>query len=52
MLLPPPEPARLAKREAVVRARRALLPADAVLHTADDLLPYECDTVFEFKYHL
>ncbi|MBI4083934.1 MAG: FAD-binding protein [Candidatus Lambdaproteobacteria bacterium] len=49
MHLPEPEPARLAKREAVVRALRALLPADAVLHTADDLLPYECDGLFAYK---
>ncbi|MCH8885669.1 MAG: FAD-binding protein [SAR324 cluster bacterium] len=49
MILPQPEPARLAKREAVISALLGVLPAECVLHTEEALTPYECDGVPAYR---
>ena len=49
MLLPQPDPARLAKREAAINALLAVLPAECVLHTEEALTPYECDGVSAYR---
>ncbi|MEE8396644.1 MAG: FAD-linked oxidase C-terminal domain-containing protein [bacterium] len=49
MQLPQPDPERLAKKPKAVKALLARLPRDAVLHTEEDLLPYECDGVSAYR---
>ena len=49
MLLPEPDPARLAKRGQVLKALRKILPKDAVLASEEQLTPYECDGVSAYR---
>ena len=47
--LPPPDPQRLAKKGAVVRALQGVLSPGAVLHSDEELLPYECDGLSAYR---
>ena len=49
MQLPKPDPERLGKKEAAVRAMLDQLPSDAVLHQLDELIAYQCDGLSAYK---
>ncbi|MBU8542423.1 MULTISPECIES: FAD-linked oxidase C-terminal domain-containing protein [Roseomonadaceae] len=47
--LPPPKPEILARRDEIVAALLALLPADAVIHEALRMRPYETDGLSAYR---
>ena len=47
--LPPPKPEILARRDAIVADLHALLPADAVIHEALRMRPYETDGLTAYR---
>ncbi|NKE46007.1 FAD-binding protein [Roseomonas frigidaquae] len=47
--LPPPKPEILARRDAIVAELHALLPADAVIHEALRMRPYETDGLSAYR---
>jgi glycolate oxidase len=49
MHLPPPDPARLAKRQEVVRALKAVLPPETVVDADEDLSAYESDGLSAYR---
>lgn len=49
MQMPPPDPVRLKKRDAVVAALKAALGKEAVLSLPEELVPYECDGVSAYR---
>jgi len=49
MILAPPDPERLAKKSAIVKALRGVLPGSAVLHLPGELVPYECDGLSGYR---
>ena len=49
MLMPVPDPAVLAKREAIVRALRAIVPGEGVIDSLEELAAYECDGLTAYR---
>jgi glycolate oxidase len=49
MHFPDPDPVRLAKKDAAVKALLAVLPRECVLFSAEDLIAYECDGVSAYR---
>jgi glycolate oxidase len=47
--LPPPKPEILARRDAIVADLQAMLPADAVIHEALRMRPYETDGLTAYR---
>ena len=45
----PVEPDRAARQQAVVAALQGALPAHAILYTAEDTTPYECDGLTAYR---
>ena len=49
MLMPAPDPQRLAKRGQIVKSLLEVLPREAVLYSPEELTPYECDGVSAYR---
>ena len=49
MQLPQPDPARLQRREELVRRLRRLLDENQVIHRQEDLVAYECDALSAYR---
>ena len=49
MQLPQPDPARLERRDELVRRLRGLLDETQVIHRQEDLVAYECDALSAYR---